>query len=252
MYEFRVTKYNPKFRDNDGIFLKDEWTCPSEVNCNFDGKRFTKEEYLNIEAQYINAILAFMEFNKLDHLRIVDLEVENLKKDLRKRSNRGMIESEFKKIKLYEDKSLNIKDLKIVLKMILRNFIWCRLEIHNRFFAYFGWDFYMYVGCVNCYNNTVNRIENNGLFVEDFKSPYYPDEKERTINISKKNSTSVDEVITIKGLNVEEIKAALKLSSEHPGNHIFEITPENSYLFENHIEFNFNKFTYQLRTDVRT
>ena len=44
-YQWRVTKYNPKFRDEFGHYtLIEEWTCPSQIGKTINGKKFTLDE----------------------------------------------------------------------------------------------------------------------------------------------------------------------------------------------------------------
>src|SRR5476651_1262643 len=74
MFGWRITKYNPQYRDDSGAYLKNEWTCYSEIGKTFEGKIFTFEEYLKIENAYIQAVLLFMECLNLDSLRISCLE----------------------------------------------------------------------------------------------------------------------------------------------------------------------------------
>ncbi|WP_260288520.1 hypothetical protein [Peribacillus aracenensis] len=57
MISWRITKYNPKNRDESGYYLDDkEWTCFSEVET-----VVIEEDYLRTESNYINAITTFMD-----------------------------------------------------------------------------------------------------------------------------------------------------------------------------------------------
>lgn len=53
---WRITKYNPKFRNELGHYQKKEWTSVSDIGKIFEGKQLTVEEYLNTENLYINSI----------------------------------------------------------------------------------------------------------------------------------------------------------------------------------------------------
>lgn len=62
MFCWRITKYNPKYRDNNtGYYLKDEWTFYSQIGGEFEGKIFTRKEYLKIEDTYIQSVFLFMD-----------------------------------------------------------------------------------------------------------------------------------------------------------------------------------------------
>ena len=53
MQYFRVTKYDPKKRDDNDLYLdQEEWTSPGQV---------PNDEYLVVEAKYIDAAKAFFE-----------------------------------------------------------------------------------------------------------------------------------------------------------------------------------------------
>ncbi|KOO48569.1 hypothetical protein [Priestia koreensis] len=74
-FKWRVTKYNPAFRDENGIYtLTDEWTCPSEIGNTIDGKPFTMTEYQRVERAYIDSVQKFMEESDTDSLTISEIE----------------------------------------------------------------------------------------------------------------------------------------------------------------------------------
>ena len=40
MYKYRITKYNPKYRNNKGHYLiKNEWSAISDINEEYDGDK---------------------------------------------------------------------------------------------------------------------------------------------------------------------------------------------------------------------
>ena len=39
-------------------------------------------------------------------------------------------------------------------------------------YIHFGYDYYMYIGSSNACDNVRIKIQEEGLFVEEFKSPY--------------------------------------------------------------------------------
>lgn len=74
MIKYRITKYNPKFRDKNGVYLKDEWTSYDDIGQIRNYKEVTVEEYLNTEEKYIKAILSLLNEKKVNSLIISDLE----------------------------------------------------------------------------------------------------------------------------------------------------------------------------------
>src|SRR6185295_13619300 len=71
---WRITKYDPQYRDQNGSFTKQEWTAYSDIGKLYDNTQFDYNEYIKIENLYINAIRYFMHCCKISSLRIVSLE----------------------------------------------------------------------------------------------------------------------------------------------------------------------------------
>ena len=65
MNGWRITKYNPAFRDERGVYLKDEWTSVSDVGKSFDGVVLTFKEYREIEDNYVSTALSLTPLLKL-------------------------------------------------------------------------------------------------------------------------------------------------------------------------------------------
>lgn len=71
-----------------------------------------------------------------------------------------------------EDDLLSLEQVKIVSKLILREYLWCKLISKYKMFVHFGYDYYMYIGSRSQCKDTLRKIKDSGLFVEDFESPY--------------------------------------------------------------------------------
>ena len=81
-YQWRITKYNPVFRDEDGYYtLEKEWTCPSEIGKIIDEKEFTLDEYLPVEAAYVNTVMTFLSECGLSTLRDLQLSRIDISKE---------------------------------------------------------------------------------------------------------------------------------------------------------------------------
>jgi len=168
MFYWRITKYNPKNRDTNGSYLLDEWTCYSQVGTIADGKLLTYAEYLLIENAYVNAISLFMSCNDLKELPVTYLEKYwELDQDFN--LNLMMIEL-FKRMK--SGLKLSMYEVGIAARLVLRRKLWCRLGDKNNMFVHFGYDYYMYIGSVKKCVKTIQQIQQSGLFVEEFISPY--------------------------------------------------------------------------------
>ena len=168
MFCWRVTKYNPKNRDHNGWYTKDEWTRYNDIGEIFEGQMLTEAEYVKIEDAYIQAVLLFVECLSIDGLTIVGLECIE-----RRRKTTKIDRIIIKNNKFYPKKALSI-----IVQSILRNKFWCKLEYDDTMYVHFGWDYYMYVSSAKACKATIKKIEAMGLFVEKFRSPYFDEDED--------------------------------------------------------------------------
>lgn len=159
-YMWRITKYNPEYRDEDDKYLLDEWTSFSDIGNYFDGSELTSYEYEKIEKCYINSIICLMDCNKINRLKIEDLEVYEEKN----------VDTLVNTIS--EGDILSKEKIIIIIRHVLREQIWCKLVYNKRFFVHFGYDYYMYIGSSAKCEYAIKEIKNKRLFVESIKSPY--------------------------------------------------------------------------------
>lgn len=160
MLSWRITKYNPSNRDERGCYLDDkEWTCFSEV-----GTNVSEEDYLRTESNYINAITTFMDEIGLNRLYLNELELwsdevlsQNASNFLRK---------------MWVGKVVTAQEIRELAKLTLRNVICCKLSCKKEFFVHFGYDYYMYIGAIKDCPSSRKKVQDTGLFVEDYNSPY--------------------------------------------------------------------------------
>ena len=165
MYYYRITKYNPNFRDEKGRYVKNDWSCFSDVGKTFEDGALTLDGYESVEVLYIEAILSFVKCMNIPYLECKDVEkddeIEAVSKD------ESFV---YKQVK--NNSKVNLKNLPVLLKLILRNYLWCRLVYGEQMFVHFGYDYYMYVGVAEGCEKVIKQIEASGLFVEEFVSPY--------------------------------------------------------------------------------
>jgi len=122
--------------------LLDEWTCFSDV-----GDSVTLEEYQKVEQAYIDSATEFAQTWSDSSVTITGLEDHDRNTHLK------------------EGQTLEIKELAPVLRSILRNEFWCRLEAKDGF-IHFSWDYYMYVGVSDADENLIKKANQRELFVE--------------------------------------------------------------------------------------
>jgi len=160
LFSWRITKYNPRNRDERGHYLDDkEWTCFSEV-----GTNVSEEDYLRTELDYINAITTFMDEMGLNRLYLNKLEVWS--DEVLSHNASSFIQ------KMWVGKAVTTQEIRELAKLTLRNVIWCKLSYKKEFFVRFGYDYYMYIGAITDCPRSREKVQNAGLFVEDYHSPY--------------------------------------------------------------------------------
>lgn len=161
MFEFRVTKYDPAHRDHQGAYMLDEWTSFSDIGRMFSGVALTEAEYQRVEEAYATAAIAFMREAGLTSLVVAGLE------------NHAAIPLPFA-----EGSGLALAEVGKILRQVLREEFWCRLE-GARAFVHIGSDYYMYVGVPVACPEAVALASRFGLFVEQFRSPYHEESELR-------------------------------------------------------------------------
>ena len=155
--QYRVTKYNPNFRDASGAYTRDEWTSVGDIGHAFGGIELTRGEYERVEDAYVTAAIAFMREAAVRQLTLRGLE-----------NTRGT------PICFTEGDGLPVEQVADVLRGVLREEFWCRLEADDAF-MHVGWDYYMYLGVPLPCPMARCEVEKLGLYVEDFASPYRGD-----------------------------------------------------------------------------
>lgn len=172
MYKYRVTKYNPSFRDDEGLYLKEDWTAISDIGKTFDGEKLTAESYKKTEDSYIKAIHLIMDYLRVPYLTIMDV---------RQSSSFEMFQEIIKKYqKLYSEEMLkyylNVKNndkltkenVNVYCRLLLREDIGSRVFYPRRMKVYIGYDYLMSIHTSRPLDPIIPLIEEIGLYVEDF------------------------------------------------------------------------------------
>ena len=170
MTSYRITKYDPKKRNDQGHYLNNsEWTAISDIG-KTEYNNVTYEEYEEIESAYVAAIKSIMQDNNFEFLKVDSLELHNKKQDFTKFERTGRLRNitvDFdKEVKcLKNGLQLNVSEIDKIIKLILRETVWMLL-INKDFEVRFGYDYYMYVKTANLKQETIQKIEAAKLFVE--------------------------------------------------------------------------------------
>lgn len=153
-YEYRISKYDSKYRDADGVYTNNEWTSIGHVGKMFNNKVFTLPEYEYVESNYLSVIKEICLYENVSNLRIAELE------------------DPFNVCRFRNGSLLNgIDEILEAAKACLREEYWCKLN-GNGIFFHFGYDYYLYAHCSLNHEAIYNLVKEYGLFAEQMESPY--------------------------------------------------------------------------------
>jgi hypothetical protein len=154
VFEFRVTKYDPAHRDSSGAYTREEWTAVTDIGRAFVGVVLSQEEYRRVEDAYATAAVAFLREAGVTSLVVAGLE------------NHAAVPLPFA-----EGSLLGLAEVNTVIRRLLREEFWCRLESAEAF-VHVGWDYYVYVKVPRPCPVAGSLAQQLGLFVEPIRSPY--------------------------------------------------------------------------------
>jgi hypothetical protein len=60
MFEYRITKYDPRFRDERGAYTRPDWIRLQDVGEIFSGAVLTREAYDAVENAYVASAISFL------------------------------------------------------------------------------------------------------------------------------------------------------------------------------------------------
>ena len=154
----RVTKYNPLFRNEQGHYLPDEWTAISDVGKAFAGQCLQFDEYLAVEARYVQAAELFFAGSVQVGLESAEIrwlsDTDDLLRAVYQQVENGV-------------RTFPVSDLGALVALALRECLWFRLVNETRTKAIeFGYDYYMYLGFEFPDPECFQQIEQLPLFVE--------------------------------------------------------------------------------------
>ncbi len=157
----RLTKYDPRFRRADGSYGRHEWTSFSDVGKTFHNGVLTFEAYLSVEEQFIESITSFFRTADVLQLLIEDLEtLQNVPNN--------QLEGQTTNFSIGQE--IDLSQLRIVIKLCLREIAWFRLRGSYQSYLHFGYDYYVYLGANSPTLNSWSPSA--GLFAEQLSSPY--------------------------------------------------------------------------------
>jgi hypothetical protein len=158
---YRISKYNPDNRDGSGLYKVDEWTSFSDIGKEFNGVLFTLQEYISMEDKYVSAVLEFCSYFEIKMIQINNLELYS--SDIWDKDSVNLKET---CEKLKYGKIFFIAEIENLVRLILREYLWCDLEINDKW-IHFGYDFYMYFETgAKIPEELKIKIQKTGLYIE--------------------------------------------------------------------------------------
>lgn len=171
MIKYRITKYNPIFRDRDGSYTKNEWTSYSDIGKYYDDQRLETTDYLAIEQKYVDTLLFIFQEKKISCLQVMKLEKRRTLDQIEKfmQSKNLSISDNGKSIfsSIQNGDLIDVNNIPCLIQLLLRECLWCRLmSPSNNLVVEFGYDYYMYVICDGVDVEVAKKIQDSGLFIE--------------------------------------------------------------------------------------
>ncbi|HYH75182.1 MAG TPA: hypothetical protein VD735_04450 [Candidatus Saccharimonadales bacterium] len=130
-----------------------------EIGKTFNGKKFTLEDYLDMESRYVEAAMAFLADSGVDKLTAYDVVTGEP-------SERIVALGLHQQITLKNRQSVTPEQIPTLLRAMLREDIGCSFAAPRKFTLSVGWDYYMYISCHTPAKNAVAKAEALGLYVE--------------------------------------------------------------------------------------
>ncbi len=167
MYSYKITKYCLKNKIEKNCF--DEWTSISDIGKKYNGKKFLYEDYIKIEDSYIKVISMFINLNNITYVTIDELEKHTSNKEIYDEYD---IQIEALINKVQNKMQINICDIDLLARAILREKMWAKLYAEEELYIHFGYDYYMYIGSKLEPKEEIEHINKLGLEIEKMDSPY--------------------------------------------------------------------------------
>lgn len=161
-YIYRVTKYDPADRDEQG---------------HYQGAEDIAGDHGPVEAAYLAAVAAFAADSDVTRVAIREPAVAHLvhfglEPAVDGHGLAGLFPPDLTGYHDGAEVPLTVA-LELVRAMLRDNGAWCRLEAGDRFFIHVGWDQYVYVGSVVPCRRAVALAHQHGLFADRLtRSPY--------------------------------------------------------------------------------
>ncbi len=157
----RITKYPPQLHEKENLLKRNqEWHSYLDIGSEFNGTVLTREEYLRVEQNYVDAVLAFCQTLSCNGLIVNQL--------LRLSGDDVDSDSLLLYYSVAEGDLIKGDDIIKMVRMSLRENLWCELrcDVNPREYIHFGEDFYMFFYCGDMSTEFWRKIDALGLYVD--------------------------------------------------------------------------------------
>ncbi|MGX7775704.1 hypothetical protein ACVV62_00770 [Streptococcus pluranimalium] len=163
-YQLSFSKYDSKYRNELGHYLRDDWTSIWDVGKVCEGVLVTLEEYERVENQYLKTLEEVAKLLDVDSFQIARLDKHDT-------------DWTYLGFPVEVGATVTIEQFLILSRLTLREEIWVSFE-HPDLWVNFALDYYAYLG-FNRSSDAIHRIiEANSLFWEKDKFDFYDEDDE--------------------------------------------------------------------------
>lgn len=148
--------------------MKDEWTAISDIGKPQYGF-LTANNYLRVEDNYWATISYLLKLCHINSLRMKEIEKHH-ELHVFFTQNKFFNPTNIEKA-IQNNTQIGIDEIEIVLRLCLREEMWCKLEGKNNTFIHFGYDYYMFF-CTEIEHKIDANFIPEGVYIENFQSPY--------------------------------------------------------------------------------
>ena len=175
MNRYRISKYDPSFRDERGYFTGEDWTSFSDIGKEYHGTVLTNLQYTAVEAKYIDAVMTVLRQNQVHTMIVGKLEKRSSTAALKEMLDRCHLPfppSDAAFVSRIKDGArLDMTEIEKTVKLVLRDCFWCELSSESGAAKVeFGYDFYVYLQGVNIDADTIASFRSEGIYIESPRS----------------------------------------------------------------------------------
>ena len=171
MSRYRISKYDPSFRDEHGRFMGEDWTSFSDIGKEYHGTVLTNLQYAAVEAKYIDAVTTVLRQNQIHSMIVGKLEKPFSAATLKAMLGRSHLpfppsDAAFV-LRIKDGARLDMAEIEKAVMLVLRDCFWCELSSESGAVKLaFGYDYYVYLQGVTIDADTIASFRLEGIYIE--------------------------------------------------------------------------------------